>query len=379
MDNVFIYNVPRYTGAAQAVEKIFAASANAKQLTANSHVLIKPNLLAKHVPEAAVTTHPAVLRAVIEALQRRGVHSITVADSAGGLYNTNTMKAIYKASGLAAVCEDTGAALYLACKASPKAVPCGTRVHTFNLIEPLHTADFIINLPKMKTHVMTGLSCATKNLFGCIPGLEKAELHMRFPAKQDFGNMLVDLCETVKPQLHIVDGIMAMEGDGPAGGVPRAAGILAGGENPYTIDLAMCRIMGLAPANVPYLAAAISRGLCAEAIDTALLAGDVEKAEPIKGWLLPRGQADTNFSRNVPPFLRGVVNAGQKAIAPRPKIDRSRCIGCGKCAEICPGKTIMVADKKAHINAQGCIRCFCCHEMCPVKAIEVKRFSMFKL
>lgn len=378
MSEVFIYDVPEYAQADAAVEKIFAACVAPDALNAESRVLIKPNCLAKHTPEHAVTTHPAVLRAVIEACRRRGVQSITVADSAGGLYNAGVMRAIYKAAGLTQVCEETGAALYLDCEAQTKPVETGARVSSFNFIEPVHSCTFFINLPKMKTHVMTGLSCAVKNLFGCIPGLEKAELHMRFPQKEDFGNMLVDLCETVRPQLHIIDGVLAMEGDGPAGGTPRQAGIIAGGQNPYAIDLVMCRIMGLNAANVPYLAAAAARGLCGLTADGITVTGDEQKAQPVTDWKLPKGQADTNFSRNVPTFLRGAVNAAQRAIAPRPKIDRKKCIGCGKCAEICPGKTITVTDGKAHIDPKGCIRCFCCHEMCPVKAIRVKQFFAFR-
>ncbi len=120
------------------------------------------------------------------------------------------MQAIYRASGLAAACEQYGAALYTGCRALPRKAQ-GVRVHEFNLIEPVHEADFIIDLPKIKTHVMTGMSCAVKNLFGTVPGLQKAELHMRFPEKQAFGEMLVDLCETVRPSLVIADGILAME------------------------------------------------------------------------------------------------------------------------------------------------------------------------
>ena len=297
---VHCYSVPDYASAAlaAAVEDIFAQSAAARALGPRSRVLVKPNLVAKHAPEKAVTTHPAVLDAVCAALRRRGVESITVADSPGGLYNPAVMKSIYKASGLLAVCERHGALAYTACEAAPRKTD-GVRVKEFSLLRPVLEADFIIDLPKVKTHVMTGMSCAVKNLFGTVPGLQKAEFHMRFPEKEPFGEMLVDLCETVRPQLIIADGVLAMEGDGPAGGTPRA--------------------------------------------------------------------------------LRWAVPGVEKWLAPRPKIYRSKCIGCGKCAEICPGHTITVEDGKAHIVPRACIRCFCCHEMCPAKAIDVKRAGIFNL
>lgn len=375
---VTCYAVPDYDSPAleAAVEDIFAKSTAAASLSAQSRVLLKPNLLAKHAPEKAVTTHPAVVAAVCAALQRRGVQNITLADSPGGQYTPGTMKAIYRTSGLAAVCEQYGVALYTECKALPRKTE-GVRVHEFNLIEPVHEADFIIDLPKIKTHVMTGMSCAVKNLFGTIPGLQKAELHMRFPEKEAFGEMLVDLCETVRPNLVIADGVLAMEGDGPAGGVPRTLGLLLGGEDAYTLDLAVCRLMNLPARNVPYLAAAMARGVCAETLDETLLRGDTEAAAPRADYRLPAGSSGVSFAHKAPRALRWAVPGIEQLIAPRPKIDRRKCIGCGKCAEICPGHTITVRDKKARIDPAGCIRCFCCHEMCPVKAIEVKHFRLF--
>ena len=96
-------------------------------------------------------------------------------------------------------------------------------------------ADFIIDIPKVKTHVMVGMTCAVKNLFGTVPGLSKAEFHMRFPAPEDFGSMLADLCEAVRPDMVVADGIVAMEGDGPASGTPYALGLILGGKAPMML------------------------------------------------------------------------------------------------------------------------------------------------
>ena len=327
---VHCYSVPDYASAALAadVEDIFAQSAAARALGPRSRVLVKPNLVAKHAPEKAVTAHPAVLDAVCAALRRRGVESITVADSPGGLYNPAVMKSIYKASGLLAVCERHGALAYTACEAAPRKTD-GVRVKEFSLLRPVLEADFIIDLPKVKTHVMTGMSCAVKNLFGTVPGLQKAEFHMRFPEKEPFGEMLVDLCETVRPQLIIADGVLAMEGDGPAGGTPRALGLVLGGEDAYAVDLAVCRLMGMPAMRVPYLAAAHARGLCEAALDEALLRGDTQAAAPVADYKLPAGFADISFADKAPRALRWAVPGVEKWLAPRPKIHRSKCIGCG--------------------------------------------------
>ena len=374
--------VPDYDSPAlqSAVEEIFGAWEGAKALSASARVLLKPNLLAKHAPEKGVTTHPAVVRAVIEALCARGVlpQNITVADSPGGVYNETLMRSVYRVSGLEAVCRETGAQLYTACRSRAKKAD-GELVREFTLIEPVHEADVVIDLPKLKTHVMTGMTCAVKNLFGTVPGLQKAEFHMRFPDKERFGGMLVDLCETVRPALVIADGVLAMEGDGPAGGTPRNLGVVLGGNDPYEIDLAVCRMMNLEPSRVPYLAAAQRRGLCAEHLDASALRGDADAAAPVPDFKLPESYTSIDFSTRAPRAVRWLVPGVEKFIAPRPVIERGRCIGCGKCAEICPQHTIALKNGRAHIDPSACIRCFCCHEMCPVKAIAVRRFGLFKL
>ena len=358
-----------------AVERLFC-QLPAAQALGGKRVLLKPNLLAKHTPERAVTTHPAMVRAVIRAVRRRGAASITVADSPGGVYNPGILRSIYKVSGLTDVCREEGAALYTDCKS--REVPAkGQMVKQFTLLEPVLDCDVIINLPKLKTHMMTGLSAATKNLFGCIPGLQKAEWHMRFPDKERFGGMLVDLLCTVKPGFAILDGILAQEGDGPAGGTPRMVGIVAAAEDHLQMDLALCRMLGIRPKDVPYLNAAISRGLCPEQFDPACAKGEGELCRPIPGYRLPSSWGSVDFADKAPRAVRWAVPAVERLLAPRPVINKRLCIGCGKCAEICPQHTITVQGK-AHIHAARCIRCFCCHEMCPVKAIDTRRSFLLK-
>ena len=362
-----------------AVEAVFAFCQNAGRLGPHSRVLLKPNLLAKHPPERAVTTHPAVVAACIRACVRRGVlpQNITVADSPGGAWTPGGMRAVYEQSGVAAVCKEACAALYLGCKAGMRKTQ-GERVRSFELIEPVLDAGFIIDIPKVKTHVMVGMTCAVKNLFGTVPGLSKAEFHMRFPAPEDFGSMLADLCEAVRPDMVVADGIVAMEGDGPASGTPYALGLILGGPSAYDVDLAVCRIMGISPQRVPYLAAAVRRGLCAAQAEEGMLCGDVQAAAPRAGFRPPSSMMDLTFAQKAPRPIRWLVPGAEKWVAPRPRVRRALCIGCGKCAGICPGHTIRVRGGKAHISRAGCIRCFCCHEMCPVKAIEVRRFALFR-
>lgn len=357
-----------------AVEQLFTQLTAVQKLSSNSRVLIKPNLLAPHAPEKAITTHPEVIRAVILALQRRGVTHILIADSPGGRYTPAIMQQVYQRCGITQICEQTGARLYLECESKAVEAPNGKLVKEFTLLEPVLQSDFIINLPKVKTHVMATMSGATKNLFGCVPGLLKAEFHMRFPERKHFGQMLVDLCELVRPAVHLADGILAMEGDGPAGGTMRQCNLLLASENPYMLDLALCRYMGLDAANVPYLAAAHQNGLCPATFDEAMLNGSKEARQVFTGFVAPRGYTGRmDFSNKIPQFLQPLVSVMVRITAPRPVIVRPKCIGCGRCAEICPQQVITIQEKKAVIQYKNCIKCFCCHEMCPVNAIDIHR------
>ena len=201
-ERVFFAAAPDYSQDTvdAAVERLLQQLPAAALLAPGKKVLLKPNLLSGTAPEKAVTTHPAAVTAVIRAAKRRGVAAsdITVADSPGGPHASGLVKSAWKASGLAAVCAEEGVRLCTGA-ASGEAPKTEGAKRRFTLLEPVLAADVIIDLPKCKTHMMTGLSAATKNLFGCIPGLQKAEWHMRCPKKEDFGDMLVDLLLTVKP------------------------------------------------------------------------------------------------------------------------------------------------------------------------------------
>ena len=342
-------------------------------------ILIKPNMLTRTSPDKAVTTHPIVVESVIIVLKEFGAkaENITIADSSGGPSNSAILQGNYTACGFSLVAKTQGVNLYT--KLVGETVKTdGVMVKEFELIEPALHSDIIINLAKFKTHVMTGMSGAVKNLFGTVPGLKKAEFHMRFPDKDNFANMIVDLCEVVKPTFTIVDAVKGMEGDGPAGGQVRHFGFLMAGKNPYNIDLAISYMMGFDPMALPIMSAAIKRGLAPKKLEDEMVIGDTWLYRPIENFQKPKSYK-VDFSDRIPRAIRWATPTVEKLLAPKPKINKSACIGCGKCRSICPQHTIEIKDKKAHINLKNCIRCFCCHEMCPAKAIDVKRNGFFNI
>lgn len=379
MRRVSVCRTPNYSSGVMdaAVEAHFQALGLDSLLDPGMRVTIKANLLMKRVPDEATTTHPALVRAIVRSLKKRGVSAITIADSPGGPYTVQALNGIYAASGMEQVAREEGVLLNRDTGYEEVANPQGRLVKSFQLIHPVTRADLVINAAKLKTHCMTGLSGGVKNLFGCVPGLMKPEFHYRFPEKERFCEMLVDLCECVRPAVTFVDAVVAMEGNGPSGGNPREVGLTFAGRNPYAVDVALCRAIGEPPASIPILQCAIQRGLCPAGTEELSLVGDAADFTTVEGFAKPTPHK-LDFSTNIPAPLRPLLlPLVRRVLTPKPVIQSSRCIGCGKCAESCPAHTIALWERKAVIDYSGCIKCYCCHEMCPVRAISVRRLGLF--
>ena len=351
----------------RAIDAHFAALELSTKLAPGTKVLIKPNLLSAKKPQQAATTHPMVVHCIIRALHAIGITDITVADSCGGPYVAANLKNVYSACGYRALEEE--AVLNLNTEWREVETPPGFITRRFNLIEPVCEADYIINVAKLKTHSLTGLSGGIKNLFGCIPGLQKPEFHYRFPEIEGFSSMLLELAQTVKPTVTFIDAVSAMEGNGPNMGTPRDFGYIFASCDVFAQDFVLAEAIGLPPEQVVMLRLARNQGLCSP--EQTKLVGD-----PLIPVQLQLPDSITNdYLSGIPRFMRGPVGIAAKALLkPVPHILRERCVGCGKCAESCPQHIIQVKEKKAEIEERGrCISCFCCQEMCPAHAIVVRR------
>ncbi len=350
-----------------AVEQHFNTLGLDEKINADMKVVIKPNLLSARKPEAVATTHPAVISAIVDKLHSLGVTNITVADSPGGPHVAANLVSVYSACGYKAL-EDKVALNYSTEWREVKTKE-GMGVSSFNIIEPICGADYIINVAKLKTHSLTGMSAGVKNLFGCIPGLQKPEMHYRFPDIKGFSDMLVDLCETVAPNVTFIDAIVAMEGEGPNMGTPKQCGYLLASEDIYAQDIVASKIVGISYTRVEMLRRAEERGLVdPENINT--VGDDYDNME----FELPETDEE-NYLSGIPSFMRGTVGFfAKRFLKPVPRVVKSKCVGCGKCAESCPQHIIEIINRKANIkNKSKCISCFCCQEMCPAHSITVKR------
>lgn len=334
-------------------------------------VVIKPNLVMNRAPDEATTTHPALIGAIIRSVKSRGGIPI-IAESGGGTYTKSGLVATYQKTGITQVAQKEGAELNLDISTGTIKSNNGRKVPTFEFIKPILDADVVISAAKLKTHGQMTYSGAVKNLFGCVAGLQKPEFHYRFPDKSDFGSMIVDICETVKPAISFIDAVVAMEGNGPTGGTPIELDTIIASTNPHEADFVACEMCGIDINLVPTLTDAIDRGVCAKDINSIEILDD---GLPSQAFTLKIPKSiSLDFVAGFPGFIKKPI---QKLFTPHPVIKKKDCVGCGKCAESCPQHIIKVVNRKAVINYDNCIKCFCCHEMCPKKAIEIKRFQIF--
>ncbi|PKN06754.1 MAG: hypothetical protein CVU73_15280 [Deltaproteobacteria bacterium HGW-Deltaproteobacteria-8] len=352
-----------YQDCRQAVEAAFEAFPRPVR---GLSILVKPNVLRGGVPEEAITTHPAVLRAVMECLLDLGATDITVGDNPG-LMGYGANEACFEKCGL------TEAALghYKNIGLDAVEVPFSTLgdpglMPNLSVSRAVLEADVLISLPKFKTHGLTVLTGALKNSYGILPGAQKAHLHKLSGSPQRFQEVIVDVFRLREPDFFVVDAVVGMQGNGPASTELRWIGKVLAADNPVALDGVIARMMGLDPALLRMLTYAQDCGL-----------GDFSDAA-----LKVQGQLTAIPDFKLPPLDGGAIQLFQpvqdlldKSLVKRPKADPERCTGCGTCVAQCPAQALaLVATATgaiAVVDAELCIGCFCCQEMCPEKAITL--------
>ncbi len=318
------------------------------------NVLLKVNLLsAKKGPEKAVTTHPEFVRAVARAVSKAGGQPY-IGDSPAGAFSKKGLTRAYGRSGLKDMASEEGIPLNLNTAAKKLDISEGKRLQRSPICEFALKADKIIALPKLKTHSLQYMTLACKIMYGVVPGLTKAKYHAQFPRKVHFADMMLDVLTVVKPQLYIMDGILAMQGQGPGSGDPVDLDLVLAATDPVAMDIAVCKILGIEPVGIPALKMAKVRGLWPERIDYPIQApGDVA----YRGFRLPN-TADHLLTGKKPPRKSPVIT--------------DKCTACGECERICPKEAVKVEGSMAMVTYAKCIRCFCCHEVCPEDAIVLR-------
>lgn len=382
-------------------------------------ILLKPNLLKKAEVEKAVITHPVVVGAFARILREEGYENIVLADSCGH----GTTKQVIQGTGMDTYLEKYQIPAIDYTKGVHVENPDGVQAKEFILPKELLEADCVISLSKMKTHALERITGAVKNSYGFIYGKNKAIGHTKYPSADSFARMLIDLNQYVKPRLYILDGITAMEGNGPGSGDPTVMNVILMSTDPVALDSVFARLVYLKPEMVPtnYHGEKMGLGNCKEANievvvvkENSQISGErddgneeqknnkitvAKKQCENAGISADENQSDINISCNIIPMealieqygnphfnvdrtkvrsniwtkLAKALNIFQK----KPYIEPDKCVRCGICVNSCPvpGKAVDFRNGKNHppvYDYKKCIRCFCCQEMCPKKAIKVK-------
>lgn len=316
-----------------------------------SRVLIKPNLLTAAKEEQAVTTHPLVVKAAVEYVISKG-GNVQVSDSPP----LGSFDKIITACGLKEALKGMPVSVG-EFRASRKAASHG-RFKNLEIASDALDAEIIINLPKLKTHSQMVLTLAVKNLFGSVVGMKKAEWHLRVGDKRElFAEMLVAVYRSLLPAINLLDGILAMEGDGPGtGGTPRRLGVLLGSDDALSLDIAACRMVGLDPFELPTNRAAREMGLIKEYEVLGPLPEVRDFAFPPPSDILFGPKFTHKFMR--------------RHLTTRPSSVKDICKLCGECVRMCPAGALKGGRRELEFDYDKCIRCYCCIEVCPHGAMK---------
>ncbi len=338
-----------------AIEKIFAAFPLEVK---GKKVLLKPNMVGGYEASRAVTTHPSVVRGCLAYLKNAGAE-VTVGDNPGVMgYGMNE-----KVARDCGILEVAGEA-YRNISREVDQVPLKSSVADSAIVSrAVLEADVFITLPRFKTHLQTLISGAIKNSYGILAGGEKARFHRLAPDPKEFSRLVTEVYAVRPPDLAIMDAGLVMEGDGPSSKDLRSYGKIIAARNSVALDTLMVAIMGLTPADVPMLGAAGEMGLGETDLAKLKIEGEWS---PIPDFKLPRSFGRQGRSAKL-------INKIWGALFSRPtlRIVPSLCQRCGVCFRQCPAQAVEKTDSGFRIDRSRCIHCYCCHELCVYDAVEI--------
>ena len=338
------------------------------------------------------TTDLRIIASLIQLLQGRGYKNITIGEGTNSGFYRNRIDVASRLM-IKALAEKLGVRFkdLNYCKGSPIIFSNNKKAE---VARDCLEADLFINLPKLKMHHEVGVSVCLKNMMGCLVGQEnKKKTHL------SLARNIIHLNKYLKPHLHIVDGLIAMEGNGPSAGTPVRMDTIIAGTDPYLIDMVCAEIVGMNYKQVTYLKAAEEMGFITEehkkalkkldmvAFKKDLLKPDVSLA--LKVVCNPHLQKHFQALRHAPGIysLCNTKLAGDLFVKLgirqenfiEEEMDIKKIVflknkcqsNCNKCRVYCP----MGLDVPKVLSAQdysSCIKCLYCYMVCPSSALELE-------
>jgi uncharacterized protein (DUF362 family)/Pyruvate/2-oxoacid:ferredoxin oxidoreductase delta subunit len=325
-----------------------------------SKILIKPNLLAPSRIEQAITTHPLIIKCVCEYVLDKG-GKVVISDSPG----MGKLERNMKECGVSDVIK--GMDVEIREFVESREILTDSVFKRIEIARDVFETDVVINLPKLKTHSQMSLTLGVKNLFGCVVGFRKPQWHFKVGENRAvFAELIFEIFNAIRPKINIIDGILAMEGNGPGtGGIPRRLGVLMGSSDALSLDRAVCDMLSVQRDLLLTNKIGGALGFNEEVI----IDGNMPKITDFK---LPP-EADITFG---PAFMRSAL---RRNLTKRPSCIDENCKLCGECIKICPPKAITNINNKLTFDYNKCIRCYCCLEVCPHSAIKIHQPKVGRL
>ncbi|MGC8963192.1 MAG: DUF362 domain-containing protein [Candidatus Bipolaricaulaceae bacterium] len=346
----------------QAVERILGLLGGPEKFVPKgAKVFVKVNLLPPpSPPERAIITHPVFVEAVLTFIREITPH-IVVGD------DVHEAKS-FEVGGYKEMCRRLGVELLNLRERGFVEVPLnGGGLKSVYIAKAVREAEVIVNLPKLKTHALTTFTGAVKNFYGVIPTGLRTALHGEHPEPREFAQVLVDIFSLVRPALTVMDGVVAMEGPGPANGTPRPLGLILASSDAVAVDAVAQAIIGLDPLRVWTTYHAHNRGLGVGDLREIEILGESLESVRARDFRLPPAAGEM-MGRVPTPLTRWATRHMQA----QPVVIQSRCVGCGACVRACPTGAARFRGKRAWIDRKKCIRCMCCHEACRYNAIDLQ-------
>ncbi len=321
-------------------------------------VLLKPNLLYGKAPEKAVTTHPSIVKGIIQLVKEEGGFPF-IGDSPG----IGSALGVAEKSGIKKVADEMDCPIIELNRPVSPPERKGRLFKNILIDQAIFEADVIINLPKWKTHAQMLLTLGVKNLFGCIPGPRKLLWHLQ--AGEDrkiFAQMLVDIYHMIQPSLTVLDGVVGMEGNGPNSGHPKPIGLVLASGDPLYLDQVVCDLLEIPRKSLLTNRVAFEQGM---GMDRIVIVGERLEDVNIPNFKLPNL---VRIDWYLPGFIRKALKNG---LSSKPVVEEEVCKQCNQCVDICPPGALRGNEKELIFDYGKCIRCFCCQEICPEGAIRI--------
>ncbi len=324
-------------------------------------VLLKVNAIAGFPPERAATTHPAVVRAMVEIVKEAGGIA-WVGDSSGAFGFTAQSLNI---SGIRKAAEDSGAKLinFESTGTYPVKVN-GEILRAVNIAKPVIDCDVLVSLPKLKNHQLTKYTGAVKNFYGVIPGSGKATIHRQAPTEERLSRAVVDIYSVLKPGLAVMDGIVGMEGEGATNGTPIESGVILASTDCVALDAVASEVMGFSSKDILTTCIANERGLGLGELGKIEVAG--ERIEDVRQDF----KKSNYLYYRLPTFLGKFIFKNTENLS-KVEISQEDCKKCKICLNSCPVSAITL-EPVPFIDQKKCIKCYCCHELCRNGAVKLK-------